>query len=70
MMTAGGGSDANILNARGLPTVNFSIGSMHAHSPDEYAALDELEKLCNLVLQLIILAPEYAPKTKEAASGS
>ena len=70
MMTAGGGSDANILNARGLPTVNFSIGSMHAHSPDEYVALDELEKLCNLVLQLIILAPEYAPKTKEAASGS
>ena len=25
-MTAGGGSDANVLNARGLPTINLSIG--------------------------------------------
>jgi tripeptide aminopeptidase len=70
MMTAGGGSDANILNARGLPTINLTMGGMYAHSPEEYATLDELERLCELVLNLIALSPEYVPRAKEAASGS
>ena len=33
MQTGGGGSDANILNARGLPTVNLDAGMMQVHSP-------------------------------------
>lgn len=70
MMTAGGGSDANVLNARGLPTINLTMGGMYAHSPEEYAALDELERLCSLVLHIIALSPEHAPRAKEAASGS
>jgi tripeptide aminopeptidase len=69
MMTAGGGSDANVLNARGLPTINLTIGSMHAHSPEEYVALDEMEHLCGLVLELIALSPGFAPKPKEAVPG-
>ncbi len=68
--TAGGGSDANVLNARGLPTINLSIGSMHAHSPEEHVSLDDLERLCNLVLQLIALAPEFAPRPKETVAGT
>lgn len=60
MYGAGGGSDANILNARGLPTLNVSVGMMEVHSPNEYLALDDLEKLCALVLQLIRLAPEFS----------
>ena len=59
MSDGGGGSDANILNARGLPTVNLDAGMMQVHSPDEYVTLDELERLCALVLQMIMLAPEY-----------
>ena len=62
LLTSGGGSDANILNARGLPTVNLAAGMMQVHSPDEYLALDELERLCSLVLELIRLAPAYAPR--------
>jgi len=62
ILTAGGGSDANVLNARGLPTINLDAGMMRVHSPDEFIALDELEKLCALVLQLIVLAPDYAPR--------
>ena len=46
MLTGGGGSDANILNARGLPTVNLDAGMMQVHSPDEYVTLDDLERLC------------------------
>ena len=34
--TAGGGSDANILNAQGLPTVNLDAGMMQVHSPAEH----------------------------------
>jgi tripeptide aminopeptidase len=70
IMTAGGGSDANVLNARGLPTINLSIGCMCAHSPDEHVALDELERLCDLVLQIISLSPEFAPRAKETVPGS
>lgn len=62
--TGGGGSDANILNSRGLPTVNLDTGMMHVHSPEEYITLDNLERLCLLVLHLIMLAPEYAPRSQ------
>lgn len=62
LFTAGGGSDANILNFRGLPTLNLSIGMMRAHSPEEHVSLDDLERLCGLVLHLIKLAPGFAPR--------
>jgi tripeptide aminopeptidase len=60
--TGGGGSDANILNARGLATVNLDAGMMQVHSPDEYLTLDDLERLCALVLNMILLAPDFAPR--------
>jgi tripeptide aminopeptidase len=53
---AGGGSDANVLNAQGIPTVNLAAGMMRVHSAQEYIALDELEKLCAVVLQLVAAA--------------
>ena len=42
--------------------VNLDTGMMRVHSPDEYLALDDLERLCALVLQMIMLAPEFAPR--------
>jgi len=69
LVTSGGGSDANILNARGLPTVNLDAGMMQVHSPDEYLLLDDLERLCSLVLQMIRLAPAFAPRRAPAVSG-
>jgi tripeptide aminopeptidase len=68
LLTGGGGSDANILNDRGLPTVNLSAGMMRAHSPDEYLPLDELERLCTLALHMIHLAPGFAPRRKSDLS--
>ena len=67
--TAGGGSDANILNARGLPTLNLSIGMMSVHSPDESLTLDDLERLCAVVLQLIRLAPGHVPTQRAENQG-
>ncbi len=66
LLTAGGGSDANVLNARGMPTSNLAAGMMLVHSPDEYLALDELERLCSLVLELVRLAPDFAPRSESA----
>jgi tripeptide aminopeptidase len=68
LLTSGGGSDANVLNARGLPTVNLNAGMMQVHSPDEYVTLDELERLCSLVLHMIMLAPDFAPRTASSIS--
>jgi tripeptide aminopeptidase len=68
LLTGGGGSDANVLNARGLPTVNLDAGMMQVHSPDEYLALEELERLCALVVEMISLAPEFEPRTKSSIS--
>jgi tripeptide aminopeptidase len=56
---SGGGSDANTLNFRGLPTVNLAAGMTQVHSPDEHITLDGLERLCALAMRLILMAPEY-----------
>jgi tripeptide aminopeptidase len=66
LMASGGGSDANILNARGLPTVNLAAGMTQVHSPDEHCSLDDLERLCAVALRLILMAPEYGPKGRAA----
>lgn len=59
VLSSTGGSDANVLNARGIPTVNLDCGMAAVHSPDEHIPLDELERLTRLVLALVALAPEY-----------
>ena len=66
VQASGGGSDANILNARGLPTVNLSAGMTQVHSPDEHVTLDDLERLCGLALRMILMAPEYGPRARAA----
>jgi tripeptide aminopeptidase len=67
LLTAGGGSDANVLNARGIPTVNLDAGMMRVHSAEENLALDELEKLCEVALQLIAIAGAGQPKTNRSS---
>jgi len=70
MQASGGGSDANILNARGLPTVNLTAGMSQVHSPDEHVSLDDLERLCGLMLRMILMAPDYVPRARAAAAGA
>lgn len=40
---SGGGSDANSLNAKGVPAVNVGVGYRHGHSPQEHLVLEEFE---------------------------
>jgi tripeptide aminopeptidase len=39
---AAGGSDANSLNARGLPAVNLGVGAQNPHSTKEFVLLEDL----------------------------
>jgi tripeptide aminopeptidase len=50
-----GGSDANILNERGIPALVCSIGYEEAHTKAEYIPVAELEKLAALILELATL---------------
>ena len=48
-----GGSDANHLNAGGLPSVNFGIGAKNPHADDEYILREHLAQASDIALALI-----------------
>jgi len=50
---SGGGSDANVYNARGLSCVNLANGAMEIHTPDEHIAVADLEAMVDVTLALI-----------------
>lgn len=52
-MTTPGGSDANSLNAMGIPAVNIGIGAQDPHSMAEFILLDDLQKTAEIVQFLI-----------------
>ncbi|GIP37564.1 hypothetical protein J31TS4_08440 [Paenibacillus sp. J31TS4] len=49
----GGGSDANIFNGMGIPTVNLAVGYEHIHTTKEQIEVAELVSLAELVLAII-----------------
>jgi len=54
----GGGSDANVLNHSGLPTVNLAIGMDDVHGPREHISLYDLEKVVDILHELALQAVE------------
>lgn len=54
LRSRGGGSDANILNARGLPSVNLGLGVSQDHTPEETLSLRDLASAARLVLAIIL----------------
>jgi tripeptide aminopeptidase len=53
---SGGGSDANIFNGHGVPTVNLAVGYEEIHTTREQIRVDDLVKTTELVVQIIKLA--------------
>jgi len=45
LIGGGGGSDANVFNARGLPALTLGVGFERVHSPQECIRLERLEQL-------------------------
>ena len=50
---AGGGSDANILNERGINCVNIACGMRKVHTNKEYVIIDELESTTCLLIDIL-----------------
>ena len=53
LMPTGGGSDANILNDKGIDAVNLGVGYKDMHSTDEHIAVADLTKITDVVLAVL-----------------
>jgi tripeptide aminopeptidase len=49
----GGGSDANVLIAAGLPVLNVANGTERNHQPDESVTVDALETMLDVTLAIV-----------------
>jgi tripeptide aminopeptidase len=49
----GGGSDANVFQARGFQCVNLANGTEANHQPDESVTVDALERMLDVTLGLV-----------------
>jgi tripeptide aminopeptidase len=52
-IATGGGSDANVFQARGFPCVNLANGTKGAHQPDESVTVDALETMLAVALGVV-----------------
>lgn len=50
---SGGGSDANIFNGLGIPTVNLAVGYEHIHTTKEQIKVTSLVQITELVVEII-----------------
>lgn len=50
LVPSGGGSDANIFNARGLQVVNTSMGAVGQHTTEEHIALSDMATCARIVM--------------------
>lgn len=49
----GGGSDANVLNAAGIATINLSTGMAEVHTANEYIAIEDMVQSAELLLHIV-----------------
>jgi tripeptide aminopeptidase len=49
----GGGADANVFNAGGVPCVVLSNGMAKIHSPEEEIAVADLDAMVDVTLELV-----------------
>ncbi|MEI4770818.1 M20/M25/M40 family metallo-hydrolase [Psychrobacillus sp. FJAT-51614] len=55
---SGGGSDANVIAGFGIPTVILSVGYEEIHTTNERMPVLELEKLADLLVEIVRVAAE------------
>lgn len=53
LLPSGGGSDANILNAGGISTINLSTGMVEVHTVNEHISIEDLTQSAKLLLQIL-----------------
>jgi tripeptide aminopeptidase len=63
-ITTGGGSDANVFIAAGLPVVNLANGTERNHQPDEAVTVDALETMLDVTIAIVTQAPRVAAQRR------
>lgn len=53
MFASGGGSDANMFNGNGVPTVNLAVGYEDIHTTKERIKADDIVKVTELVIAIV-----------------
>ncbi|SFD52274.1 tripeptide aminopeptidase [Lentibacillus persicus] len=53
LQKSGGGSDANVISGKGIPTVNLAVGYEEIHTTNERIPVEELEKITEMVTAII-----------------
>ncbi len=53
LVATGGGSDTNVFNARGIPTVNLGAGYQAPHTVDESISVAELERVARVAVAIV-----------------
>ncbi|NLX76230.1 MAG: M20/M25/M40 family metallo-hydrolase [Clostridiaceae bacterium] len=51
--STGGGSDTNVLNTKGIPAVNLSVGMANVHGTNEQIAISDMVKATALIVEII-----------------
>jgi tripeptide aminopeptidase len=52
-VSTGGGSDANVFQARGFACLNLANGTEANHQPDERVTVDALERMLDVTLGIV-----------------
>ena len=52
-MKSGGGSDTNIYNSKGIPSVNLGIGMSKVHTKEEFIKIEDMVGCTKLLLSII-----------------
>lgn len=55
-----GGSDANMLNAKGITSVNLGIGAQNPHGDDEFILIEDLMKTAEIADQIITRSANFS----------
>ncbi|MFN8222483.1 MAG: M20/M25/M40 family metallo-hydrolase [Gaiellales bacterium] len=55
---SGGAADANVFNLKGLSCLNLANGMMEIHTPDEWIAAEDVERMVDVTLAIVELACE------------
>jgi len=56
IQSTGGGSDANIINGKGIAAVNLAVGNEEVHTLDEFQRVDDLVRAVEFCLKILELA--------------
>ncbi len=58
--STGGGSDTNIINGKGIPSVDISVGMTNVHSTDERISISDMVSACSLLIEIARVQGETA----------